>query len=83
VAIIDWGDMCYCWRAAEVAIAMTYIMLLQPDAPVQAAGHVLVSTQDMHQGQHHGNSVVLCQIPPAFHAEVLATVAWLPNGLQW
>jgi Ser/Thr protein kinase RdoA (MazF antagonist) len=44
VAIIDWGDMCYCWRAAEVAIAMTYTMLLQPEAPVTAAGHVLVST---------------------------------------
>eukprot|EP00879_Flechtneria_rotunda_P032486 GHRR01035699.1.p1 GENE.GHRR01035699.1~~GHRR01035699.1.p1 ORF type:complete len:368 (+),score=115.57 GHRR01035699.1:577-1680(+) len=27
-AIIDFGDACYCWRVAEVAIAMTYAALL-------------------------------------------------------
>eukprot|EP00877_Chromochloris_zofingiensis_P006039 jgi/Chrzof1/1689/Cz10g17110.t1 len=44
--IIDFGDMCYCWRVCEVAIAMTYIMLLEYEhQPVQAASHVLAGYQ--------------------------------------
>jgi Ser/Thr protein kinase RdoA (MazF antagonist) len=43
VGIIDFGDISYCWRVAEVAIAMAYMMLLSwKEDPWKAGADVLV-----------------------------------------
>lgn len=40
--LIDFGDMCYTWRVAEVSILLTYALLGKAD-PLPAASHLLAA----------------------------------------
>jgi len=59
IGIIDFGDISYCWRVAEVAIAMTYMMLLSWESDPWNAGAQVLAGYTSH-----------CRLSPAELAAV-------------